>query len=69
MTGVMPDELKTDELPESLAYIWGYYINLKNAGDVNYQTIKAFSDLMAVDLTPSEVDLIMSFESAYKRVM
>ena len=69
MTGVMPDELKTQEIPESLYYLWSYYIALKNAGEVNYLTIKAYSELMAVDLTPSEVQTIIDFEMAYRREM
>lgn len=69
MTGVMPDELKTQQIPESLYYLWLYYIALKNAGEVNYLTIKAYSELMAVDLTPSEVQTIIDFEMAYRREM
>lgn len=69
MTGVMPDELKTQDIPESLSYLWSYYIDLKNAGDVNFLTIKSYSDLMAIDLTPSEVKTILDFEMAYRREM
>lgn len=69
MTGVMPDELKTQEIPDSLYYLWSYYIALKNSGEVNYLTIKAYSELMAVDLTPSEVQTIIDFEMAYRREM
>lgn len=69
MTGVKPPELDVPDMPESLEYLWRYYIDLKNAGDVNFSTIKAFSDLMALDLQPFEVSLIMDFEKQYRQAL
>lgn len=65
----MPAGLNIPEMPQELAYIWEYYLDLKNAGEVNYLTIKAYSELMALDMTPSEVSLIMGFEKEYRRAL
>lgn len=69
MSGVMPEELKAKEMPESAKHVWEWYCKIKNAGDVNYQTLQAFSQLECVDLLPNEVDLIMSFDREFKEVM
>ena len=67
MSGTKPEALNVPVMPEEMEYLWHYYLQLKNAGDVNYQTIKAFSELMAVELKPREVSLIMDFENEYRR--
>ena len=69
MTGVKPDLLNTEEMPKSAEYIWRYYIELKNAGDVNFVSIRAYSDLMGLDLQPSEVSMIIEFEKKYRMVV
>ena len=67
MTGQKPAELDVPDMPRELSYVWQYYLELKASGEVNYLAIKAFSDLMCISLTPSEVSLIMDFEKEYRR--
>lgn len=49
-----------------MEYLWGYYVDIKNAGDVNYQSLMAYSKLMAVNLSPRESSIIMGFERVYR---
>ena len=69
MSGVTPDDLKVVSMPESMEYIWSHYLNMKGAGEVNYQSIDSYSRLTGSRLTPYEVEMVVDFEKAHKRVM
>ena len=67
MTGQMPDALNVPSMPDELVYIWNHYLDLRLCGDINYTSIKTYSELMCADLQPFEVSLIMDFEREYRR--
>lgn len=68
MTGVMPEALKVPAMPNELEYLWRYYVDIRNAEPVTFSSVKAFSDLMCLNLEPNEVSVIMEFEKKYKEV-
>jgi hypothetical protein len=68
MTGVMPEALKVPDMPKGCAYLWAYFVELKNSEAVTFTSIKAYSEIMGLDLQPGEVSTIMEFEKKYKEV-
>lgn len=69
MSGDKPPELDLKPIPSEFRYVWDWFIQIKNSGDVDYNQIKSFSELMKIDILPSEVAMITSFEQSYKEVM
>jgi hypothetical protein len=69
MSGEKPEELEIKPIPIEFRYIWDWFIQIKNSGDIDYNQIKSFSELMQIDIQPSEVAMITSFEQTYREVM
>lgn len=55
-------------MPEEFKYLWGRFIAIANAGEVNLLTIEAFCRLMKIEMLPHEIEMILDFELVRKRV-
>jgi hypothetical protein len=72
-TGVKPEELKDVECPDSIKYVWGYFIELHNSrgtgamapNPISYQDILAWVQLTDKELTPFEIDCLTSLDSLW----
>ena len=62
----MPEALKIPDMPKECAYLWSYFVELKNSEAVTFASIKSYSEIMGLDLQPGEVSTIMEFEKKYK---
>lgn len=68
MTKKKPSGLDFPDMPKEFEYIWRWFVKIANAGEVNLLTIESFSRLMKIDLSPSEVNLILEFDLVQRRV-
>lgn len=68
MTKRKPQGLDFPDMPQEYKYLWSWFVQIANAGDVGFQTIEAFCRLKRVDLSPTEVDLILEFDMARRRM-
>lgn len=68
MTKIKPVALDFPDMPEPLLYVWRWFVRIANSGEVNLLTIEAFSRLMKINMTPQEIELILDFELASKKV-
>ena len=66
MSGEKPAELVLEPIPDDYKYVWDWFIQIKNTGSVDYNQIKAFSELMQINLQPNEVAMITNFEREYQ---
>jgi hypothetical protein len=71
-TGKLPPEYEDQkELPDYLADIWGYFLQLDNkrtsngfgVNPITYSDLKSFCDLKGVCLEDYQVDLIMRLDN------
>ena len=76
-TGVMPEELKPKDFPDSLLYVWQSFIELSQArqaglngpSSLTYTDIKAWSELTGNELSPVDVEIIKKLDTLYLKVM
>ena len=65
-TGKVPRQLaEVPELPESAAYIWHWFWELKGSQPLTYTEIKNWSELTATPLTPFEVQALVELDRRF----
>lgn len=60
-TGKMPDKLKND-CPDGMRYLYSHFCQLFTGDVLSYTEIKSYSELMGLNLTSFEVDVIKQIE-------
>lgn len=69
-TGVLPEQLlQHKEMPEELAYVWEWFLELKRSAKITWMELAAWSNLKKLSITPFEADLIMNLDSAHIEVL
>lgn len=69
VSGSNPPELDTPPLPESLAYLWGTFFQIRRTPDpLTYTELRNWSLMTATDLEPLEVEAIMRLDSIATKV-
>lgn len=64
--GKPPPELaEQPPLPEELAYLWGWFVEISSAGDFTWSNLKAWSDLNRVVLDRDETRLLSKLNALY----
>lgn len=72
-TGIKPEQLDVPELPESVAYIWGWFCDLNRtrtsngygANCLTYTEIKDWMYVTDIHLEPFELRAIMAIDVEY----
>jgi len=65
-TGKVPRQLaEVPKLPESAAYIWHWFWELKGSQPLTYTEIKSWSELTATPLTPFEVQALVELDRRF----
>lgn len=69
VSGFIPPELQTPELPESLAYLWGTFFQIRRTPDpLTYTELRNWSLMTKQELEPLEVETIMRLDSIANKV-
>ena len=58
----MPEELDVPDLPEALAYIWQWFIELQGHERLTHLEIDAWARLNKIEITPFELSVIWLLE-------
>ena len=72
-TGKMPPQLEPMEMPESISYLWYWFCDLSSGRSyseaglmpLTYMEIKAWSDLMRIDVSAWEVGIIRGVDRVF----
>lgn len=69
VSGFTPPELNTPELPESLAYLWGTFFQIRRTPDpLTYTELRNWSLMTQQELEPLEVEAIMRLDAIATKV-
>jgi hypothetical protein len=61
--------LDVPEPPEELMYIWEWWKEMLTNDRLTFSEIKAWSDLLLVQITPLEVEIVRRLDAIYWRNM
>ena len=61
-TGKRPRDLELAELPESVQYIWQWFLELQTGEAITYLEIDAWARLNSIELMPREARALMALE-------
>lgn len=70
-TGETPDELIPVPCPESMLYLWGYFVSMSaRRGDdpINNQEIQAWAQLRGIVFAPFEVEALERLEALHAKI-
>jgi hypothetical protein len=70
-TGEMPEELIPVTCPESMVYLWGYFVSMSaRRGDepINNQEMQAWAQLRGIALVPFEVEALEKLEAIHVKL-
>ncbi|MGL5525674.1 MAG: phage tail assembly chaperone [Aeromonas veronii] len=68
-TGYTPKQLlDASNFPLDMRYMWDIFCELKSAGSIAFSDIKAWCDLMRLDLVPREVQLLRKLDRIHWEV-
>ena len=69
-TGKKPQQLaELQDPPDELLYVWRWWKDLRKLDRLTFAEIESWSRLMRIDVSPWEVDLIMSLDFIYERAV
>lgn len=69
MSGEVPVELNTPPLPDSLAYLWRTFFEIRRSPEpLTYTELHNWSLMTGTDLEPIEVRVIMRLDSIATKV-
>lgn len=68
MTKRKPAALNYPDMPDEYKYIWHWYISIANSGEVSLASIESYARLMCIDIKPNEVEMLLDFDLAAKKV-
>jgi len=68
-TGKLPKQLaEAPPFPEGLSYVWDWYMELATTEPLPYAEIKAWAEIMDIDVLPWEAKLVKSLDRIFWRV-
>lgn len=69
VSGFTPPELETPALPDSLAYLWGTFFQIRRTPDpLTYTELRNWSLMTKQELDPLEVETIMRLDAIATKV-
>jgi len=71
-TGHKPEKLINTDCPESMQYLWEYFLELHNTrgggmgiSSISYTEMQAWCSLLSIHITPTEVEIIKMIDACF----
>ena len=68
-TGRKPKQLDTEPLPDALAHVWAWWLDVRGHDPLTWSELHAWSAMSATSVSGFEADAMMAIDRICRRIM